>query len=590
MLKFMFRAICAVIAIFTLIHSASALVGVVDHQDEFPYVVKLSTEFRGNHRSSCSGVVHGYILSTAAHCLYDSSGTALRVTVSYVDTLGVQQTASSKAIYVPRKYIEDDPKYHNSYEGAPHDIGYVVLDKDVVVAGYLHWGLELLRDDSFGPGACNYKSDCSNWWNGDIHNNKVFSDNLRKVLGADLSKVKVRVVGYGNYRCDDYNAREENCVSDGQRRYTELTLKPNLAQPGAPWIWCTGQNAMGVNPVQHGDSGGPVFIQALDGRWLYVGYTSRGNNDDGCASGMFNDLQLWRQAMEANGGWSARKTSESDVYDDVNAWEVTVARQALDEWVRVQSAPADVAINSQALLYVMPDIADEDQKIAFYRTKTGFPNIVASRKAFFDRWPVRKFWLSDISTQCVNTDTMDYCWDRAVVRSHFENANGEGVDGQFRLSLHVVMPMFSTNSIVTLSFLPTIDDEHCGPLVGDQVPPGLDCQEPRPYWDYKGSNVRLAASGTKREFFFQVPDDSEAQLGVRAGTLLFSGRRSGKTYSGTAYAFKKGCTPAPYAVSGTVSDDDRWVRLQGQKPVFDARCNSTATEPEWLDLMYEADE
>ena len=37
---------------------------------------------------------------------------------------------------------------------------------------------------------------------------------------------------------------------------------------------------------------------------------------------------------------------------------------------------------------------------------------------------------------------------------------------------------------------------------------------------------------------------------VKPGTVLVEGKWSGDRFSGTAYAFKKGCPPAPYAVSG----------------------------------------
>jgi hypothetical protein len=44
-------------------------------------------------------------------------------------------------------------------------------------------------------------------------------------------------------------------------------------------------------------------------------------------------------------------------------------------------------------------------------------------------------------------------------------------------------------------------------------------------------------------------------LPVQSGTLLFSGNYDTKTgrYAGTAYVFKRGCEPAPYAVTGKES-------------------------------------
>src|SRR5882757_8775954 len=126
-----------------------AVVGTVDANDEFPFVVRLETAFRDGTTSWCSGVVHGHVLSTAAHCLYTSDAgkrrdLAIQVSVPYIDAHGDHQTAFSRKLYVPQSYIEADVAHHEDYKGAIHDIGYVVLDRDVLVKGYIHWGLELL--------------------------------------------------------------------------------------------------------------------------------------------------------------------------------------------------------------------------------------------------------------------------------------------------------------------------------------------------------------------------------------------------------------------------------------------------------------
>jgi len=45
--------------------SLEAVVGTVDAADEFPFVVRLETEYANGESSWCSGVVHGHVLSTA---------------------------------------------------------------------------------------------------------------------------------------------------------------------------------------------------------------------------------------------------------------------------------------------------------------------------------------------------------------------------------------------------------------------------------------------------------------------------------------------------------------------------------------------
>jgi hypothetical protein len=65
-------------------------------------------------------------------------------------------------------------------------------------------------------------------------------------------------------------------------------------------------------------------------------------------------------------------------------------------------------------------------------------------------------------------------------------------------------------------------------------------------------------------------------LPVSPGTLLFSGKRSGNIYSGTAYVFSARCGARGYSVSGLVGADDRSVTLYGRAPLVDSTCK-TAT-------------
>jgi hypothetical protein len=70
------------------------------------------------------------------------------------------------------------------------------------------------------------------------------------------------------------------------------------------------------------------------------------------------------------------------------------------------------------------------------------------------------------------------------------------------------------------------------------------------------------------EITYDVP---RAGLPVAQGTLLFKGTRSGAWYSGTAYIFKAGCSPAPYAVSGLKDQKKDKVVLTGVAPHRDPR-------------------
>jgi hypothetical protein len=56
---------------------------------------------------------------------------------------------------------------------------------------------------------------------------------------------------------------------------------------------------------------------------------------------------------------------------------------------------------------------------------------------------------------------------------------------------------------------------------------------------------------------------------VKPGSVLFRGKpfMQGARLHGTAYAFKKGCAPAPYAVRGGYSRDNATITLRGAGPI-----------------------
>jgi hypothetical protein len=250
---------------------SNALVGQVDANDEFPFVVRIDMQFKNGKETSCSGVAYGFILSTAAHCLYDDDqGLASKVTVHYINAANQPEEAYSRRLFVPTEYIQTAKKYTHDFQGALHDIGYVVLDRELLLKGYIHWGLELLKGIPTGDGNCADPA-CMDWTLAGPRR-EAFLSNLRKQVGS-LNYAKIRVIGYGNFTCADFHDRENHCLSDGKRRFIDLDLIPDFETNSAPWVWCTGlSESTATNPIQHGDSGGPVFIQALDERWLYVGY------------------------------------------------------------------------------------------------------------------------------------------------------------------------------------------------------------------------------------------------------------------------------------------------------------------------------
>lgn len=71
---------------------------------------------------------------------------------------------------------------------------------------------------------------------------------------------------------------------------------------------------------------------------------------------------------------------------------------------------------------------------------------------------------------------------------------------------------------------------------------------------------------------YTQPRPGLTSIGVRAGTLLVTGRVTGGTFLGVAHRFRNGCAPLPYRVSGTVQSRQTFV-LVGNAAQFGRGCS-----------------
>ncbi len=82
---------------------------------------------------------------------------------------------------------------------------------------------------------------------------------------------------------------------------------------------------------------------------------------------------------------------------------------------------------------------------------------------------------------------------------------------------------------------------------------------------------------------YEKPRAGLAPLGINAGTVLFSGVRTGDTVTGQAMTFSKRCAPQAFAVSGRIVNESRVV-LQGQKPSRNDDCAIVGSVDETLEF------
>jgi hypothetical protein len=116
------------------------------------------------------------------------------------------------------------------------------------------------------------------------------------------------------------------------------------------------------------------------------------------------------------------------------------------------------------------------------------------------------------------------------------------------------------------------------------------CQRPGSIWDLEGSAVYLEGvpNSPARKFYFCQPTAMARAAGARPGSLLFDGRRTGSSYSGTAYVSAGRCGQFSFNVTGQVTNGDRTVVITGRQPnVDEATCQISGYRDRRLELTYQ---
>jgi hypothetical protein len=107
------------------------------------------------------------------------------------------------------------------------------------------------------------------------------------------------------------------------------------------------------------------------------------------------------------------------------------------------------------------------------------------------------------------------------------------------------------------------------------------------YWDHNGSRIRLTANGADRKFVYENPRIGMVDVGVKKGTVLFSGKRMGDSYVGSAFIFTPRCGAFEYPVVGIVSSDNSQVILHGRVPTNNGKCEIIGYKDDTLVFTYQ---
>ena len=78
------------------------------------------------------------------------------------------------------------------------------------------------------------------------------------------------------------------------------------------------------------------------------------------------------------------------------------------------------------------------------------------------------------------------------------------------------------------------------------------------------------------------PRPELGDLGIRSGTVLFSGTRNGGSWTGQATTFSRRCGERQFDVTGLETPNPRRLELRGRKPRLDDNCNVAGYRDEVL--------
>jgi hypothetical protein len=423
--------------------SAYALVGRTASDRAFPFVVRVRSD-----QGMCSGIAHvnGLIL-TSAHCVWDAAGGWKKnVRIVFKDVDGIDRTVRARKILIPPEFqaasmLQTDQSpvgLQLAYtRKSLYDLAYIVPDGLVQTLGYIHFLTDILPASDLDVLA-EMKWQCDLFHCRSTALSEDFLSRLHGTIASTVGKwstARFAAAGYGGY-CE--NARKVGCHDDRLRilddRLTGLALlsseRPscNVSPNGfcihddglrlAPWIWRTRRTdtfSLGgadkaalddVEPVQPGDSGGPLFVRAKDGRLLLIGIHSSSSEQESVATSILANVNLIRRASKeriwspGDPGWqgSYRRFFTEQISEFVDDY--------FETWSHSDNA---VALGALARFY---------SSSTKYGGKITSPeSIVADKRKFIDRWPIRRFAIRpDETTIWCTARDVDPCFVKANVQ------------------------------------------------------------------------------------------------------------------------------------------------------------------------------
>lgn len=444
-----------------------AVVGTVDTNNRFPYVVRLSFKDIGY----CSSAVSAdNLVTTAAHCVWDDENWRLygNQRIVFTDIHGEEKSVGIRRAFVPDKY--KDPRYKGkalatmSHARTVYDFAILIPDEAIELNDYAHWITDVIDWKYLHMVGCEQGGDqpC-------VSPRGEALEYLRELVDSALGgfmNSKSLVVGYGGHGCEKFDG---DCKVDDKLRFSEAKLQ-NYSDLDIPFplIWCNGPNEMGFSPVRNGDSGGPHFVRTWDERWLYVGNTSAGNDDHSCSSSLLANLDLWRKVLNSE-AYANRPAHSSE-------WYAKQTERTVAEFFRSLSSPPKIAAEYLSLAYSGIG-KDENGNVindgGLRDHGSGNVENYKNKMKFIERWRERSMRVKSISTEQTIINPRrnvpgDFHTAKGIVSWHVRDpSTGEERDGESEFEFVVVTARIELDQISShMAGLGLIYEEDFTPSLG----------------------------------------------------------------------------------------------------------------------------
>jgi hypothetical protein len=416
-------------SLFCFAEQAAALDGDVDTDDMLPFVVIVTAD-----GWECTGVVlTTHVVATAGHCLWLNGKYASDVRVHYKDPHGqwvynqateikvtdnyrhlmVAGTTSYDEVHGTLLNLKNEADQRRSiYE----DFGLIYTDVDIPVAGLGYTILDQLVDTKTLLAELDKTN---NTWDTGVYailKNSVvgaidngFFGNNKKLL------IKVLAAGYGLYDCTDENDNR-TCKHDLLRRYQEAILGMPKDMPPF-FVWCVPPTTEGRLIEHGGDSGGPLFIRAADGKWLLSGFLSGGGWSEtgsrlACSSSLAYHVKFYTDFVNA----PRPNTITPDSYYD-NGHAEYFLKQILESWS---------SQNSEHLLRLKSLYKENGTMVS--GAPMSLDAIYKLHEEFVTAWPQRSYeLLPDNKSFVCNNDKSRLCHVQAKAKFVLQNKEPDNI-------------------------------------------------------------------------------------------------------------------------------------------------------------------